>query len=76
LGFMAYAWRATLGPTNMSVDIVLLTTYLVSYPIYVAVHRMRGGGGRPRGLSLIYSSSFIAWIAVFEMLVRGLGAPR
>lgn len=75
LGLMSYALRATLGPADVSVDAVLLITYFMSYPVYVVIHRLRGGVGRPKGLSVVYSTSFILWIATFETLVRGLGAP-
>lgn len=75
LGLISYALRAMLGFTYVGVDAVLLITYFMSYPVYTAIRRLRGGVGRPKGLSVVYSTSFILWIATFEILVRGLGAP-
>ncbi|MEM2021412.1 MAG: hypothetical protein QXP80_04210 [Zestosphaera sp.] len=76
LGFISYALRASLGTTEVFVDLILLTTYFASYPIYMIMYRLKGGLGRPKGISIIYSVSFIIWIATFEILVRYLGGVQ
>ncbi len=76
LGFISYVLRASLGTAEVLVDLVLLTTYFASYPIYMITYRLKGGSGRPKGISIIYSASFIFWIATFEILARFLGGVK
>jgi hypothetical protein len=72
LGVLSYSLRAAVPQASPFSDYALVITYLMCYPIYMALHKALGGLGRPRGVSVVYSTSFVMWIATYEIITRYL----
>ncbi|MEO3992862.1 MAG: hypothetical protein QN229_00900 [Desulfurococcaceae archaeon TW002] len=72
LGILSYILRIVVPQASMFSDYILVITYFMCYPIYVAIHKVLLGLGRPKGVSIVYSVSFIMWIATYEIIMRYL----
>ncbi|MEM4594577.1 MAG: hypothetical protein QXU80_06040 [Zestosphaera sp.] len=72
LGILSYVMRVVVPQATVLSDYVLVLAYFMCYPIYIAVHKVLGGLGRPRGVSIVYSVSFIMWITTYEVIMRYL----
>ncbi len=72
LGVLSYVLRAVVPQTSMFSDYVLVITYFMCYPIYAAIHKVLLGLSRPKGVSIVYSVSFIMWITTYEVIMRYL----
>lgn len=72
LGILSYMLRIAAPQVSAFSDYLLVITYFMCYPIYVIIHRVLGELGRPRGVSIVYSVSFIMWITTYEVIMRYL----
>lgn len=74
LGALSYMLRNSVLQTSTFSDYILVFTYFMCYPIYMVIHKVLGGLGRPRGVSIVYSVSFITWITIYEIIMRYLAS--
>lgn len=72
LGILSYALKTAAPQTSVFSDYILVITYFTCYPIYVIISRVMEGLNRPRGVSIVYSVSFIMWITTYEVIMRYL----
>lgn len=72
LGILSYMLRIIVPQTTTFSDYILVITYFMCYPIYATIHKVLWGLGRPRGVSIVYSVSFIMWITTYEVIMRYL----
>ncbi|MGC8975848.1 MAG: hypothetical protein ACP5KB_06615 [Thermoprotei archaeon] len=72
LGVLSYILKNLVPQASMFSDYILVFTYFTCYPVYVVLHKVLGGLGRPRGVSITYSVSFITWITIYEIIMRYL----
>ena len=72
LGILSYALKTVTPQVSMFSDYVLVFTYFMCYPIYMIIHKVLRETGRPRGVSIVYSVSFIIWITTYEIIMRYL----